>query len=125
MATLFKWLVRAFVGLIVLGLLVLALVWYLASGSLPQYDNRVEVTGLGSTVEIVRDHNAVPHIFAETDEDVYFGLGYAHAQDRLWQMTVLRRTAQGRLSEIFGEATFDTDVLLRTLYIYGVARQMV
>jgi len=124
-ATLFKWLVRAFVGLIVLGLLVLALVWYLASGSLPQYDNRVEVTGLGSTVEIVRDHNAVPHIFAETDEDVYFGLGYAHAQDRLWQMTVLRRTAQGRLSEIFGEATFDTDVLLRTLDIYGVARQMV
>ena len=125
MATLFKWLARAFVGLTVLLLLAGALVWYLASGSLPDYDNRVEVAGLTAPVEIVRDKNAVPHIFGETDDDVYFGLGYAHAQDRLWQMTVLRRTAQGRLSEIFGEATFDIDVLIRSLDIYGVARQMV
>ncbi|WP_097929263.1 penicillin acylase family protein [Monaibacterium marinum] len=125
MVTLFIWLARIFLGLGALFLLALALVWYLASGSLPEYDNRVEVAGLTSRVEIVRDRNAVPHIFGETNEDVYFGLGYAHAQDRLWQMTMLRRTAQGRLSELFGEATFDIDLLLRNLDLYGVARQMV
>ena len=125
MVTLFKWLVRILAGVTLLALIGLALVWYLASGSLPDYDNRVEVAGLTGEVEIVRDRHAVPHIFGDTDADVYFGLGYAHAQDRLWQMTVLRRTAQGRLSEIFGEATFDIDVLLRSLDIYGVARAMV
>jgi penicillin G amidase len=49
----------------------------------------------------------------ETDEDVYFALGFAHAQDRLWQMTMLRRTAQGRLSEIFGQRTVRIDELMR------------
>jgi penicillin G amidase len=53
----------------------------------------------------VRTNANVPHIFGPTDEDVFFGLGFAHAQDRLWQMTLMRRTAQGRLSEIFGART--------------------
>ena len=69
----------------------------------------------------MRNNDNVPHIFGETDEDVYFALGFAHAQDRLWQMTMLRRTAQGRLSEIFGSRTLKIDELLRRLDIYTLA----
>ena len=84
MMTLFKWITRGFLALAILALLAVGLVWYLAAGSLPDYQDEVEVAGLNGPVEIVRDRHAVPHIFADTDEDVHFGLGYAHAQDRLW-----------------------------------------
>ena len=67
----------------------------------------------------------MPHIFGKTDADVYFALGFAHAQDRLWQMTMLRRTAQGRLSEIFGARTVKIDELLRRLDLYTLAQQSV
>ncbi len=70
--------------------------------SIPDYDATIEVAGISAPVEIVRDNANVPHIFGATDPDVYFALGFAHAQDRLWQMMTLRRTAQGRLSELFG-----------------------
>ncbi|MGB0498611.1 MAG: penicillin acylase family protein [Rubricella sp.] len=125
MVTLFRWLVRILVGAAALIALALALVYYFAAGSLPDYDRTVRVSGITGEVEILRDRHAVPHIFGESDQDVFFGLGYVHAQDRLWQMTMLRRTAQGRLSELFGEATFDIDVFLRTIDLYGVARAMV
>ena len=74
-------------------------------------------------VEVVRDHEGVPHIFAKTTDDLYMALGFVHAQDRLWQMELQRRTGQGRLSEIFGERTFTTDVFLRTLDLYGHAER--
>ncbi|SDX99592.1 penicillin acylase family protein [Citreimonas salinaria] len=125
MATLFRWLFRLVTAALVLALIGVGLVYYLASRSLPEYDKTVPVTGATSEVEIVRDNAAVPHIFAENDADVYFGLGYAHAQDRLWQMMLLRRTAQGRLSELFGRRTVETDTLLRRLDLYGLARQSV
>jgi penicillin amidase len=74
----------------------------------------------------VRNNDNVPHIFGKTDADVFFALGFAHAQDRLWQMTMLRRTAQGRLSEIFGSRrTVKIDELLRRLDLYGLALQSV
>ncbi|EPX86159.1 Protein related to penicillin acylase [Rubellimicrobium thermophilum DSM 16684] len=121
MATLFRWLFRATVTLILLGLLGFGLVWWLAARSLPDYDGERTVSGITAPVEIVRDHSNVPHIFGQTDADVFFGLGYAHAQDRLWQMIVLRRTAQGRLSEVFGARTLPIDRLLRRLDLYGLA----
>ncbi|MCE8009858.1 penicillin acylase family protein [Aestuariivita sp.] len=125
MRGLFRWLVRLTGGVIALGVLAIVLAWYLASQSLPDYDKRVTVTGLTSAVEIVRDNANVPHILGETDEDVFFGLGYAHAQDRLWQMTVLRRVAQGRLSEVFGTHTPRIDTLMRRLDLYRQAQQSV
>jgi len=85
------------------------------------YTKTLEVEGISAPVEIVRDNANVPHIFASNDADVFFGLGYAHAQDRLWQMTMLRRTAQGRLSEVFGRRTLSIDTLLRRLDIYRLA----
>ena len=81
------------------------------------------IAGLSSPVEVVRDREGVPHIFAKTIDDLYCALGFVHAQDRLWQMELQRRTGQGRLSEIFGERTFGTDVFLRTLDLYGHAER--
>ena len=124
MTLMFRWLIRLVAGLIALIVLGVGMVYYLASQSLPDYDATIEVRGLSGAVEIVRDNANVPHIFAaETDADVFFGLGYAHAQDRLWQMTTLRRTAQGRLSEVFGERTLSIDRLLRRLDLYRLAQQ--
>ena len=125
MATLFKWLTRAVLGLAVLGVLAAGILYYIASHSLPDYRARAEVRNLTQPLEIVRDSYAVPHIFGASDRDVIFGLGFAHAQDRLFQMMLLRRTAQGRLSEVFGEETYNVDLLLRGLDLYGVARRAV
>src|SRR5712691_10358998 len=67
-------------------------------------DGVVSPPGVKTDVEIVRDHAGVPHIYAGTSRDLYYALGYVHAQDRLWHMELNRRVAHGRLSEIFGEA---------------------
>lgn len=125
MAVLFRWLLRiATLGitLLVIGLL---LVYYLAAQSLPDYDKTRAVSGITADIEIVRDNSAVPHIMALSDRDAFFGLGYVHAQDRLWQMMMMRRTAQGRLSELFGRRTVRTDTLLRRLDLYTAAQASV
>tara|TARA_R110000850_G_scaffold15133_17_gene47524 strand:- start:581 stop:3049 length:2469 start_codon:yes stop_codon:yes gene_type:complete len=121
MALVFRWLIRLAVGLLVLSVLTVSVVYWLASRSLPDYNAEVEVPNLERPVEIVRDNANVPHIFGPQDEDVFFGLGFVHAQDRLWQMTTMRRTAQGRLSEVFGASTLDVDKLLRRLDIYTLS----
>ena len=121
MARTFRWLLRIFVAVSLLALTGAMGIYWLAARSLPDYDATHEVAGLTGPVEIVRDHANVPHIFGDSDPDVFFGLGFAHAQDRLWQMTVMRRTAQGRLSELFGARTLRTDELLRRMDLYGAA----
>ena len=121
MLTVFRWLIRIVTGLIGLMLIVGLLAYYILTRSLVDYDEDFTVAGLTAPVEIVRNNDNVPHIFGASDEDVFFALGFAHAQDRLWQMTMLRRTAQGRLSELFGPATLKTDELLRRLDLYGLA----
>ncbi|UWR05832.1 penicillin acylase family protein [Ruegeria sp. B32] len=123
MGVVFRWLMRIASGLVLLTLAAIGLVYFLASQSLPDYDQTLQVKGLNAPVEIVRDTANVPHILGRTDPDVFFGLGYAHAQDRLWQMTVMRRTVQGRLSEVFGQRTVHIDKLMRRLDLYGLAHQ--
>lgn len=121
MSATFRWLLRIFLALCVLGALVLLFLWTVLSRSLPDYNAEMQVEGISAPMEIVRNNDNVPHIFGATDEDVYFGLGLAHAQDRLWQMTLLRRTVQGRLSEIFGTRTARIDELMRRLDLYEIA----
>ncbi|WP_298482446.1 penicillin acylase family protein [uncultured Chloroflexus sp.] len=87
--------------------------------SLPQTTGEIQVRGIGGPVTIVRDSDGVAHISGTTETDVAFGLGFVHAQERLWQMEVQRRIGHARLSEVFGETTLRTDKFLRTL---GVAR---
>ncbi|WP_128516528.1 penicillin acylase family protein [Tabrizicola thermarum] len=125
MLTVFRWLIRIATGLIALGVLAALLVYYILSRSLIDYNEDFTVAGISAPVEIVRNNDDVPHIFGATDEDVFFALGFAHAQDRLWQMTMLRRTAQGRLSELFGPATVKVDELMRRYDLYGLALQSV
>ena len=125
MANVFKWLFRIAGGLVAITILAVALVYVLLSGSLPDYDKRRVVEGVSGPVEIVRDHANVPHIFATVETDTFFGLGYAHAQDRLWQMVMLRRTVQGRLSEVFGPRALAIDKVMRRFDLYGQARDSV
>ncbi len=125
MLTLFRWLLRLFTGLVVLIAAVSMVSYYFLSRSLVDYSENFTLSGVTAPVEVVRNNANVPHIFGETDEDVFFALGFAHAQDRLWQMTMLRRTAQGRLSEVFGARTLPIDDLLRRLDLYGLAQSSV
>src|SRR6187397_1036365 len=90
--------------------------------SLADYDEDATVQGLTGEVDIVRDTDAIPHIFASNKLDGLFGLGYAHAQDRLWQIEFQRRVGHGRLSEIFGSATLAQDRFLRTVGFGRAAR---
>ncbi|MEE2861461.1 MAG: penicillin acylase family protein [Pseudomonadota bacterium] len=122
MLTLFRWLLRLTVGLMILIVLSAGLVWYFSMRSLPDYDGRFRVQGIDAPVEIVRSTENVPHIFAKNDTDAFFALGLVHAQDRLFQMTLLRRTAQGRMAEVQGSQALSADVLVRRLEIYRSAQ---
>ena len=125
MDRIFVWLMRLILSLAVIGAVFFSFGWYVLSRSLPDYTKTVQFEQLIAPVEIVRDTANVPHIFGKNDHDTLFALGYVHAQDRLWQMTMLRRTAQGRLSELFGEATLSIDMMMRRLAIYSTAQQTI
>ncbi len=81
--------------------------------------------GLQEPIDILRDENSVPHIFGTSEDDIAFGLGVAHAQDRLWQMELFRRVGQGRLAELLGSFALPADRYLRTLNLYGLAQETV
>lgn len=89
--------------------------WWTLRRALPQLDGTVAVPGLHARVAVGRDALGVPDIRAQSLEDLLVAQGYVVAQDRLWQMDLLRRAAAGELSEIFGEVAVDHDVESRTL----------
>jgi penicillin G amidase len=89
--------------------------WWRVRAALPQLDGSIQVQGLSAPVEVVRDARGVPHIRAQSIEDAYFAQGYVTAQDRLWQMDLSRRLANGDLSEIFGARTLEHDIENRKL----------
>ncbi len=103
------------VFLVVLVLAILLLVKVLTQKSLPDYNKDIQLKGLQSEVQVIRDKYAIPHIYAQNEHDLYLAVGYIMAQERLWQMDLLRRVTQGRLSEIFGKSFAETDLLLRSL----------
>lgn len=121
MALILKWLLRGVAALAALGAAGGALAWYLVARSLPDYDGTKVLDGLEAEVTVIRDRHAVPHIRAESARDAFFALGALHAQDRLWQMELNRRAAQGRLSTLLGPRTTELDRLVKTLDLYGHA----
>ena len=119
-----KWLIRIAAILICVVLIVLAAgyLWVQSSikKSLPQYSGRVAVSGIKEDVEIIRDTYGIPHIYARNESDLFFALGYAMAQDRMWQMDFYRRLGHGRLSEVLGEEFVETDRYFRLLSAAGI-----
>ncbi|HEU0157282.1 MAG TPA: penicillin acylase family protein, partial [Stellaceae bacterium] len=93
---------------------------YLRS-SLPVEDGRLTVTGPKAEIRIERDADGVPTIIARDDDDAAFGLGFVHAQDRLFQMELQRRYAAGRLAEIFGPDAVSVDEEMRVFGLYRAA----
>lgn len=93
----------------------MAAAWALWRRFLPQTAGVARVAGLKGSVEIIRDQWGIPHIYAENEDDLFFAQGYAHAQDRFWQMDLQRRIGAGRLSEVLGERTLEVDRFTRTL----------
>ena len=90
----------------------------IAHRALPDYEEDIQIESVEHEVEVYRDSLAIPHIYAQTEKDLYTAVGYLMAQDRLWQMDLLRRVTQGRLSEIFGEQMVENDLLMRSLQIH-------
>lgn len=109
------WLVAGLAGLAVLAG---ASWWWLFRAGRPRVSGSMDLPGLAGTVEIRRDRWGIPHVRAGSIADAFYGQGFVHAQDRLWQMELQRRTAAGRLSEVFGPLALAADRFLRTLGIY-------
>lgn len=82
---------------------------------------RVSDKNLKSNADVYRDEHKIPHIIASNEHDLFFTLGYTHAQDRMWQMDFLRRSASGRLSEITGKENLEIDKFLRSLGLKDIA----
>ena len=104
-----RWLRVALLGVALLVSCALAAAYLGVRGSLPDLDERIAARGLGHDVTIERDALGVPTITAASRADAAFALGFAHAQDRFFQMDLTRRLAGGRLAELFGDAALDTD----------------
>jgi len=99
--------------------------YYVAHSALPQLDGRVQISGLSTPVTVTRDGHGVPTIEAANLEDLFFAQGYVTAQDRLWQMDVMRRFGSGELSEILGEATLKIDREQRILGLRTAVRKAI
>lgn len=115
----------AALGLAALLLLIAAGFFWYRSASLPKTSGELSMSGLQNPVDIVRDKEGIPHIYAKSAHDAYFALGVVHAQDRLWQMEMNRRIAAGRVAEVLGPKAVDTDRFLRTLGVRRNAQAIV
>ncbi len=113
---------RILVGFIALIAVATAALLLSFLGSRPKWTGEAKAPGLASRVEVTRDVDGVPHIFAATQQDALYGLGYVHAQDRLWQMEFQRRAVQGRLAEALGEPALELDRYVRTLGLHEHAK---
>lgn len=97
--------------------------WYV-QGKQPQREGQASVAGLEAPVSVRYDARGVPHLQAQNEPDLYRALGYVHAQDRLFQMEILRRLARGELAEVLGADLIPTDTLFRSLRIREQATRM-
>jgi penicillin amidase len=114
------WGLAIFVLIIFTGIMITG--YLLIMRSQPQVKGEIRLRGISSEIRIIRDSYGVPHIFAANEEDLMFAAGFVQAQDRLWQMDLLRRVSEGRLSEIFGSVTLQADKSLRSIGFTRVAQ---
>jgi penicillin amidase len=112
----FKTILYSLLVLVLLALITgLIIITGVKRGAVPKYDGEIVLSGLSGDVTVYRDERGMPHIYANDEHDLYFAVGYVMAQERLWQMDLIRRATTGRLSEIFGKDYVQTDLFLRSL----------
>jgi penicillin amidase len=117
-----KILAALFIIILVFVVIALFFIRGLATKGLPDYNATIKLENLKEEVTVYRDEFAVPHIYAKNEEDLYRATGYCMAQDRLWQIDLIRRATTGELSEIFGEDMGNADQMLRMLRIPDKSR---
>lgn len=108
--------------IIVIAIVISAIITSIRAVMSPDYRGELSMNGLSAEVEVYYTDHGIPHIYAETEIDAYRAMGYVHAQDRLWQMDLLRRVGGGRLSEIFGADLIEADKYFRTIGTHEYAR---
>ena len=109
------------VGAALFGTTAAGLWWQLFRRPLPRIAGEFEISGLDDRVEIARDRWGMPAVRAQTAADLWFGQGFCHGQDRLWQIDLQRRICSGRVSEIAGRVGLPADRLMRTLGLRRLA----
>jgi penicillin G amidase len=120
-----RWLRWTLLVIAVLAAIAFGLAWWAMRQSLPQIDGNASAPGLGSEASIERDARGIPVITANTRADLAYALGYAHGQDRFFQMDLSRRLAAGELSELFGKLALKQDTRARRFGFRPVARRVI
>ncbi|MEN8118784.1 MAG: penicillin acylase family protein [Bacteroidota bacterium] len=113
--------ILVYLVLIIIGLIIGSYI-YLQTQK-PDYDGELNLQGLHDKVEVYFDEWGIPHIYALNQHDAYMALGYVHAQERLFQMEMMRRVASGRLAEILGKDLVETDKFFRALGLKKAAQE--
>jgi penicillin G amidase len=109
--------------LLVVAVIATSLTVWTIRRSFPQTSGEVTLAGLTGTVDVLRDERGIPHVYADTPQDLFFAQGFVHAQDRFWEMDFRRHITAGRLSEMFGKSQIETDKFLRISGWRRVAEQ--
>jgi penicillin amidase len=118
-----KKLLRIILWIVFFALLISGGTWIYLASITPNYSGNVELEGLGNDSKVTFDEWGIPHIEAQSEEDLYRTFGYVHAQERLFQMELMRRVGSGTLSEVLGKDLIDADVLFRTMGVPRKARE--
>lgn len=118
-----RWFARVVTVLLAIAVVLTGVLVFTVRQSFPQLEGTIRLPGLTGNVEIYRDKYGIPHIYADTSEDLFLAQGFVHAQDRFWEMDFRRHVTAGRLSELFGPATLDSDKAIRTMGWRHVAAQ--
>uniref|UniRef100_UPI00313EF1A8 penicillin acylase family protein n=1 Tax=Pseudoduganella sp. OTU4001 TaxID=3043854 RepID=UPI00313EF1A8 len=116
---------RIVLGLLALLLLAVLGLWFFLRGSLAQLDGKITAAGLSGSVTVARDDHGIPSITGSHRNDVAYATGFVHAQDRFFQMDLLRRMPAGELSELFGEKALETDRIHRLHRFRARAQQAI
>jgi penicillin amidase len=121
----FKRIIQGIAILLLIFIIIIVIFFsYIYYDTKPVLEGSISVENISNSVEIIRDESGIPHIFARNDIDAYFSLGYAMAQDRLWQMEYFRLMSSGRLSEVLGEEYIALDKEMRKLMIYERGKEI-
>ncbi len=114
---------RILIIVVIVIIVLVAVVYFWMKSTAPDYSGKLHLQGLKSKTTVVFDAYGVPHIYAKNAQDAYYAFGYVHAQDRLFQMVMIRRVVEGRLAEILGKGLVKTDKYMRVLTLNKIAER--